>query len=319
MEEQEHEGDRKQSNTEGLLYHYTNQNGLLGILKSKAIWATHLRYLNDLEEYSVGVRLVERVIEKTRSQGLIEKETESSFKSILKTLSSCDFYAASFSRANDGDDLNLWRAYASSLPGYSLGFSQEKLRMVIRPRSDGTNPGMSWLSEVFYISREEVSEPKLIGSYRPVPTITSLIGYLRLNSYKNDAGFGVNFEDTVAAIQNNIEAVKKVSLLLMSILPTLKDAGFSDEIESRIIQTRFDGAPSNSSNPVQFHHGNWSIVPHIEIPLSFGIDSPLVIERIVVGPCPHHAEAVKATQILLSSKGIGGVEVVPSKIPYRNW
>ena len=178
---------------------------------------------------------------------------------------------------------------------------------------------MSWLSEVFYISREEGSEPKLIGSFRPVPTITSLIGYLRLNSYKNDARFGVNLEDTVAAIQNNLEAVKKVSLLLMSILPTLKDAGFSNEIESRIIQTRFDGAPSNTSNPVQFHHGNWSIVPHVEIPLSFGMDSPLVIERIVVGPCPHHSEAVKATQILLSSKGITGVEVVPSKIPYRNW
>jgi hypothetical protein len=319
MEEQGQQPANEQAKPDELLYHYTNQNGLLGILKTKTIWATHVRYLNDLEEYKAGVRLVERVIEETKSQGLIDEDTERSFKNILKMLDSCDFYAASFSRANGGDALNLWRAYASSLPGYSLGFSPEKLRRVIRPRSGQTNSGMSWLSEVLYISREEVSEPKPISSYRPVPTIISLINYLRLNGYGNDAGFGMNFGDTVAAIQNNLEAVKKVSLLLMSILPALKDAGFSDEIESRIIQTRFDGAPSNTSHPVQFHNGSWSIVPHVEIPLSFGTDQHPVLERIVVGPCPHPAEAVKATKILLSSKGIPSVEVVSSKIPYRNW
>jgi hypothetical protein len=34
----------------GLLYHYTDQKGLLGILENKEIWSTHLRYLNDTSE-----------------------------------------------------------------------------------------------------------------------------------------------------------------------------------------------------------------------------------------------------------------------------
>jgi len=169
----------------------------------------------------------------TRAQGLIDKETEDSLKSIFETLNTCDFYVASFSSANDGDSLNLWRAYAASIPGYSLGFSPGKLREAIRPRSDGTYSGMSWLSEVFYVSKEQDSEPRMISSYRPVPTIAVLISHLRSNSYKSDARFGVNLEDTVASIQNNLEAAKTSGLLLMLILPALKDAGFSDEIESK--------------------------------------------------------------------------------------
>jgi hypothetical protein len=35
----------------GPLYHYTNQRGLLGIIRSKEIWATHTQYLNDTREF----------------------------------------------------------------------------------------------------------------------------------------------------------------------------------------------------------------------------------------------------------------------------
>jgi hypothetical protein len=32
------------------LYHYTTQDGLLGILKDQSLWATHILYLNDSME-----------------------------------------------------------------------------------------------------------------------------------------------------------------------------------------------------------------------------------------------------------------------------
>jgi hypothetical protein len=34
-----------------LLYHYTDQNGLLGIINKGSIWATHYQYLNDTSEF----------------------------------------------------------------------------------------------------------------------------------------------------------------------------------------------------------------------------------------------------------------------------
>lgn len=35
----------------GLLYHYTSQHGLLGILGSQAVWATNTHFLNDPTEF----------------------------------------------------------------------------------------------------------------------------------------------------------------------------------------------------------------------------------------------------------------------------
>lgn len=32
------------------LFHYTNAEGLIGIIESQSIWATHYAYLNDSEE-----------------------------------------------------------------------------------------------------------------------------------------------------------------------------------------------------------------------------------------------------------------------------
>jgi hypothetical protein len=35
----------------GILYHYTTQTGLLGIITSGEIWASHTQYLNDVREF----------------------------------------------------------------------------------------------------------------------------------------------------------------------------------------------------------------------------------------------------------------------------
>jgi len=37
-----------------VLYHYTTQAKLLGILKSNCMWATAAQYLNDASEYEYG-------------------------------------------------------------------------------------------------------------------------------------------------------------------------------------------------------------------------------------------------------------------------
>ena len=49
MEEQERQKDEGLREPE-LLYHYTTQEGLLGILEKECIWATHFRCLNDTSE-----------------------------------------------------------------------------------------------------------------------------------------------------------------------------------------------------------------------------------------------------------------------------
>jgi hypothetical protein len=50
MEERERQQAVNPPKPAGLLYHYTDLRGLLGILESGSIWATHIRFLNDLSE-----------------------------------------------------------------------------------------------------------------------------------------------------------------------------------------------------------------------------------------------------------------------------
>ena len=41
-----------------ILYHYTSQKGVLGILDSQEIWATNILYLNDHSEYLYAMEMV---------------------------------------------------------------------------------------------------------------------------------------------------------------------------------------------------------------------------------------------------------------------
>jgi hypothetical protein len=59
-----------------IVYHYTDINGLLGIIESDCIWATHVSRLNDSSEYLHGIKVVRDFVQKnmpTSSRPLIEK------------------------------------------------------------------------------------------------------------------------------------------------------------------------------------------------------------------------------------------------------
>src|SRR5438270_10650521 len=40
------------------LYHYTGQDGLLGIIGTGSMWATNIAYMNDSTEFEVALRLI---------------------------------------------------------------------------------------------------------------------------------------------------------------------------------------------------------------------------------------------------------------------
>jgi hypothetical protein len=48
-------------NAEQVLYHYTGIAGLMGIVDSRAIWASHAYYLNDSKEILHAVDVLELV------------------------------------------------------------------------------------------------------------------------------------------------------------------------------------------------------------------------------------------------------------------
>jgi hypothetical protein len=92
-----------------------------------------------------------------------------------------------------------------------------------------------------------------------------------------------------------------------------KHEGFWEEREWRLTVA----LPSDDRRV--FHtSGRFGITPRVYFELR-GPDGLLPIKRIVVGPCPHMAEALESLKGMLTRKGYSKVQVCASQIPYRNW
>ncbi|HXM43255.1 MAG TPA: DUF2971 domain-containing protein [Bryobacteraceae bacterium] len=113
------------------LYHYTTQEGLLGIINSKEIWATHSQYLNDTREYRHAIGMVAAEIKKRLAAAVgdshrILADMSQGFEGI-ENMNVC---VCSFSE--DRDSLSQWRAYGGSTSGYAIGFAPDHLAEMVR-------------------------------------------------------------------------------------------------------------------------------------------------------------------------------------------
>src|ERR1035438_1214814 len=145
MEEQEPQRAEGQAEPE-LLYHYTTQYGLLGILKHKCIWATHIRYLNDTSEGNIVSQVIFEEFSSryntaplfqmlgmatAKPAGAVESVDEDALgqgTTMASWVTSQNVFVSSFSE--NGDSLSQWRAYSERSGGYSIGFRPEYLRAV---------------------------------------------------------------------------------------------------------------------------------------------------------------------------------------------
>lgn len=93
------------------LFHYTDLNALISILKNECIvlWATNAAYLNDPTELKQGIALVNEL-----------ENTNFKFDDFK------DYYITSFSR--DDDSLVMWSQYGARGNGCSIGLSVDAIR-----------------------------------------------------------------------------------------------------------------------------------------------------------------------------------------------
>lgn len=105
------------------IFHYTDVNGLTGIVSDGCVWATHSSRLNDMTENELGFILVkEHVINSFNgaSRQLFEKA--------LLEFKSVETYVACYSTENDL--LGQWRSYTGDKVGYCLGFETKYMATI---------------------------------------------------------------------------------------------------------------------------------------------------------------------------------------------
>ncbi len=123
----------KNRNEDNLFYHYTDANGLIGILSEGKLRSTHISYLNDGEEsqYNIKSHLIPatfKYLENRAKEDINYKIFLENYKEYHRLNRDykprIDYFVISFSE--EGDDLSMWRSYCNQ-GGYSLGFKKQEL------------------------------------------------------------------------------------------------------------------------------------------------------------------------------------------------
>ena len=105
-----------------VLYHYTTLDALLSIVQHSALWATHIRYMNDTSEQNV---LWDRLRKTAGSR--LEKEHCPNSEWLTEVMQATedrmqtDVFAVCFSK-DGGNRLSQWRGYSQG-SGVSIGFN----------------------------------------------------------------------------------------------------------------------------------------------------------------------------------------------------
>ncbi len=106
-----------------LIYHYTNDSGLRGILESGQLWFTDIFNLNDPSELIHGVGHALDILKREASNGPREATAFGKmFADIVagNVETSAHYFVCCLSKTDR--DLGQWRAYADDGRGYAIGF-----------------------------------------------------------------------------------------------------------------------------------------------------------------------------------------------------
>jgi len=110
-----------------VIYHYTSQEGLLGIIQQRALWTSSIRHLNDSTEFEYSVQLVRTILNgRLRHERGPWNGYYGAILTGLDAIKDMTLFVGSFSE--NGDLLSQWRAYAPGGIGFSIGFKHKYLR-----------------------------------------------------------------------------------------------------------------------------------------------------------------------------------------------
>lgn len=112
------------------VFHYTNPQGLLGIVSSGTLWMSDSSFLNDPSELVYFKEIVQNCCHNI-CNSKSNQNTSMNYKDFIEKLGNFapsqvgSVFLASLSEHRD--QLSQWRAYAGGGPGYALGFRSSEL------------------------------------------------------------------------------------------------------------------------------------------------------------------------------------------------
>ena len=272
------------------LYHYTNQSSLLNILETHLLFASDIRFLNDSQEYKLGLESIKRAIDERAMKLNPGDANFDHYGRMLEAIhgtGSGPLYVASWSEKSD--DLCQWRAYSGSGTGYAVQMDGNQIQQLAKEQNFIFAPCIyepderrKWINAIVDLGLEEMIEGGRTKSSECLSTITLINHLIRFS-------------------------------------PLLKHEAFKGEQEWRLICGPL-GRPARGYGA---HQGRSTMVPHVAFNLHTE-NAPSGISNLVVGPCADQELAMAGAMEALSTYAIDlektrSYSVGGSQIPYRNW
>jgi hypothetical protein len=278
------------------LHHYTSLDGMLGIVRNKCLWATHIAHLNDSTELDYAVELLRGRINQTLWEDEPAADDRKCLEQLLQWLGNRELqntllFTCSFSE--EANLLSQWRAYCPASGGVSLGFDAAELlaaadsqafqltRCVYQPEEQRILVE-AWLREVLATKADKEEPPS-----QAHPT----------------QSFFAHFRSYVTGF--------------LQIAARIKNPCFSEEKEWRLVS---GGTKSLKDPKLQFRAGKSRLIPYVEFTPPTQAGSRLSLRTVYVGPAQDPNLSFESIATFLThsdvrvSKGIRA-----SGIPLRSW
>jgi len=276
------------------LYHYTNFGSLMGIVESRSLWASDIRYMNDSAELKHTADLIRTEVTKRIGAGHPRPDLLNQFLDwvIHRITNGHMLFAASF-RAN-GNLLSQWRGYSRHGRGVSIGFDPEYILGCAERQS-------------FQIGRCIYScEQQALLISQVVDAVEALAAENGMAARsKQDQDNGCSYRGVFERIESD----------LLRIAAILKHPSFREEEEWRVVSpviTDYVGAP------VRFREGASMLVPYILFRLNSGENEPIELQHLFLGPTPNKTISMNSLTMYLAKNGIRPPRGISyCQIPFR--
>jgi hypothetical protein len=311
------------------LFHYTTAQGLIGILSTHSLFATHADFLNDSSE----CRLLRDVLQpqllkefgevapKLVAAGLMSEakvieygETASEefctsvFNTMVRSIERISpIYITSFclhgSKTSEFENglLSQWRGYANG--GFAIEFEEKGLDE---------------------LTAAEVSKFRYEGILTSGVSYEDHVVRANLKRFQGvvSAALKVNFMSRGVDASGVLGAHELIDFLkpFFEAVPFLKASGFKEESEYRMVSLAYRRGPSGELKlplrNIKFRAGaNGAVVPYIAVFEDSGLKLP--IKSILIGPHPNQDNQETAVRLLLDQYDIDA-EVRRSKLTLRS-
>jgi len=289
---------RVNSNEEdpGILYHYTDARGVMGILKDGALYATDLAYLNDSRELRYGAKLAGKLLQESGDEPLTHL-----LRDHLKDVTNFNapdatrFASASF--CAEGDLLNQWRGYGGS-GGFALGFDRSALEKLAEKNR----------YKLFPVVYRKKFQRELLSK-----VIATAAKDFDQFSDKRNVALGDEEYARIFDAMNKFQGQHYLNLHLLCAV--FKASVWKEEHEWRLLPMLQAGFTTQN---LKIRDSTVGLTPFVSLNLC-DADESLPLSQVVIGPSRHPRLQVQAMQVLLRSSVhvTHDVDVTLSRVPLR--